>query len=291
MLRAAEPMLETLDLEAKTSRARLAKAFPPLQERLRRLQYELQRAEIPTVVLFEGWDASGKSTVIQRLTQCLDPRAFRQFPGAPPSELEKRYHFLWKYQTRLPEDGQMAFFDHSWYSRVLVERVEKLTPKKQWRLAYGQIGEFERWLADDGQVLVKFFLHISKREQKRRLSKMAKDPVERWKVQKEDWKRNRRYDQWLEAVEEMLAKTDTPHAPWTLVAATDFRHLRLAVFETLVRRLETALEQRRKAPAEVSRTRLAREATRSERQKREREEAALVRSVARDAGLPLEEEA
>ncbi len=284
-------MLETLDLEAAVTRARLARAFPPLQDRLRRLQYELKQAEIPSIVVFEGWDAAGKSTVIQRLTQCLDPRAFRQFPGAPPSELEKRYHFLWKYQVRLPEDGQMAFFDHSWYSRVLVERVEKLTPRKQWKLAYGQIGEFERWLHDDGQVLVKFFLHISKREQKRRLARMEKDPVEHWKVQKEDWRRNRDYAKWLEAVEEMLARTDTPHAPWTLVAATDFRHLRLQVFETLATRLEQALEQRRRAPAEVSRTRLAREATRPERERREREEDALVRDVARQAGLPLEDEA
>lgn len=283
-------MLETLDLDATLARARLKRLLPPLQERLRRLQYELKQADIPTIVLFEGWDGAGKSTVIQRLTQGLDPRAFRQYPGAPPSELEQRYHFLWKYQVRLPEDGQMAFFDHSWYSRVLVERVEKLTPKKQWRLAYGHINEFERWLCDDGQVLVKFFLHISKREQRRRLGAMERNPVERWKVQKEDWRRNKRYEEWLEAAEELLAKTDTPQAPWTLVPATDFRHLRLVVFETLVARLERALEQRRKSPAEVSRTRVAREATREQRAQREREEEALVRSVARDAGMPLEEE-
>jgi polyphosphate kinase 2 (PPK2 family) len=284
-------MLETLDLDATLARARLKHLLPPLQERLRRLQYELKQAEIPTLVLFEGWDGAGKSSIIQRLTQGLDPRAFRQYPGAPPSELEQRYHFLWKYQVRLPEDGQMAFFDHSWYSRVLVERVEKLTPKKQWRLAYGQINEFERWLCDDGQVLVKFFLHISKREQRRRLEAMERNPVERWKVQKEDWRRNRRYDKWLRAVEDMLAKTDTPQAPWTLVAASDFRHLRLLVFETLVARLERALEQRRRSPAEVSRTRGAREATRQQRAQREREEDALVRSVAREAGMPLEDEA
>jgi polyphosphate kinase 2 (PPK2 family) len=125
-------MLETLDLRASCPRPRLKRELPGLQERLRRLQYELREAELATIVLFEGWDAAGKSTVIQRLTQCLDPRGFRQFPGAPPSELEQRYHFLWRYETRLPEDGQMAFFDHSWYSRVLVERVERFVTKKQW---------------------------------------------------------------------------------------------------------------------------------------------------------------
>jgi AMP-polyphosphate phosphotransferase len=283
-------MLETLDLRASCPRARLKRELPGLQERLRLLQYELREAELPTVVLFEGWDAAGKSTVIQRLTRCLDPRAFRQFPGAPPSELEQRYHFLWKYQVHLPEDGQIAFFDHSWYSRVLVERVEKFVPKTLWKKAFGQINELERWLAEDGQVVVKFFLHISRKEQRRRLRSMEKDALERWKVQKEDWRRNERYGDWVVAIEEMLARTDTPHAPWTVVAATDFRHLRLTVFRTLVERMEEALRQRRAAPAEVSRTSLARAATRGARERRDREEATLVRSVAREAGLPIEEE-
>ena len=283
-------MLETLDLRASCPRARLKRELPGLQERLRRLQYELREAELPTVVLFEGWDAAGKSTVIQRLTRCLDPRGFRQFPGAPPSELEQRYHFLWKYQVRLPEDGQIAFFDHSWYSRVLVERVEKFVPKKLWKKAFGQINELERWLAEDGQVVVKFLLHISRKEQRRRLRAMEKDPLERWKVQKEDWRRNERYKDWVVAIEEMLTRTDTPHAPWTVVAATDFRHLRLTVFRTLVERMEEALRHRRAAPAEVSRTSLAQASTRGARERRDREEATLVRSVASEAGMPIEEE-
>jgi polyphosphate kinase 2 (PPK2 family) len=283
-------MLETLDLRASCPRPRLKRELPGLQERLRRLQYELREAELATVVLFEGWDAAGKSTVIQRLTQCLDPRGFRQFPGAPPSELEQRYHFLWRYETRLPEDGQMAFFDHSWYSRVLVERVERFVTKKQWKPAFGQINELERWLTEDGQLLVKFFLHISRKEQRRRLKRMEKDPLERWKVQREDWRRNERYDDWVSAVEEMLSRTATPRAPWTLVAATDFRHLRLTVFRTLVERMEAALRHRREAPAEVSRTSLAQAATRGERERRSRESATLARSVARDAGLPIDEE-
>ena len=115
-------MLEALDLGRTLARAEYQRTFPALQERLRRLQYALLDAEVPTVVLFEGWDAAGKSSVIQRLTEKLDPRAFRAWPGAPPSELEQRYHFLWRYQVRLPEDGHMVLFDHSWYGRVLVER-------------------------------------------------------------------------------------------------------------------------------------------------------------------------
>ncbi len=282
-------MLETADLSRSVSRERYRREFPPLQERLRQLQYALKDAEIPTLVVFEGWDAAGKSSVIQRLTEKLDPRAFRHSPGSPPSELERRYHFLWRYQMQLPEDGQMAFFDHSWFSRVLVERVEKLTPKRQWRLAFAQINEFERWLAADGQLLVKFFLHISKSEQKKRLKRMEKDEVEHWKVQKEDWRRNRHYDEWREAIEEMLAKTHSPHAPWSVVAAADFRWLRLQVFGTLVARMEEALRRRQSAPADVSRSLLARAATRAAREKRAAEERELVEATARDAGLPLDE--
>jgi polyphosphate kinase 2 (PPK2 family) len=283
-------MLEAVDLDRKLSRERYQKVFPDLQERLHRLQYQLRDAEIPTIVVFEGWDASGKGSVIQRLTERLDPRAFRAYPGSPPSELEHRYHWLWRYQVRLPEDGQIALFDHSWYGRVLVERVEKLVRKGVWRAAFEQIDQFERWLADDGQVLVKFFFHISRKEQRRRLERMERDPRERWKVQREDWRRNRRYDEWVEATEEMLSRTDTPHAPWTVVEATDARWTRTRVFEVLVRQMERALERRQGAPAAVSRTQLAAYTMREERAKRAHDDLARVRSVAEQAGLPIEED-
>ena len=283
-------MLDTIDLGRSLSRTRYQKVFPGLQERIRQLQYRLRDAEIPTLVVFEGWDAAGKGSVIQRLTGGLDPRAFRAYPASPPSELERRYHWLWRYQIRLPEDGHMALFDHSWYGRVLVERVDKVVRKKVWREAYEQINAFERWLADDGQVLLKFFFHISRAEQGRRLKEMEKDPLQRWKVAKEDWRRNRHYDRWVEAGEEMLTRTDTPYAPWTIVEATDARWARVKVFETLIRRMEETLGRRKETPAAVSRTRLAEEATRAERARREQEGLARARSVAQEAGLPMEEE-
>jgi AMP-polyphosphate phosphotransferase len=282
-------VLEEVDLGRSLGKSEYRRVFPDLQERLRRLQYALLEAEIPTVVIFEGWDASGKGTVIQRLTERLDPRAFRVHPGAPPSELEQRYHFLWRYQLRLPEDGHMVLFDHSWYGRVLVDRMEKWVKRKVWSAGYAQICQFERWLADDGQVLVKFWFHISKDEQRRRLEAMQDDPKERWKIRKEDLRRNRRYRRWLPAVEEMLARTDTPSSPWTVVPATDERFTRVAVFETLVARMEEALARRRQAPGVVSRTHLAETALHDERARRKAEELALVRSVAEDAGMPLED--
>jgi polyphosphate kinase 2 (PPK2 family) len=282
-------VLEAVDLDRKLSRTEYQQVFPALQERLRQLQYALKDAEVPTVLLFEGWDAAGKGTVIQRLSEKLDPRAFRAWPGAPPSELERRYHWLWRYQLRLPEDGHMALFDHSWYGRVLVERVEKVVKKKVWRQAYDQINELERWLRDDGQVVVKLFFHISRKEQRRRLEKMERDRAERWRVQPEDWRRNRRYDEWVEAIEGMLDRTDTPACPWTVVEATDARWTRVKVFRTIVDRMEEALRRRQESPEAVSRTQAARQATREDREHREREGQALVRSVAADAGLPLED--
>ena len=183
----------------------------------------------------------------------------------------------------------MVLFDHSWYGRVLVDRVEKWVKRKVWSQAYAQIVEFERWLADDGQVLVKFWFHISQKEQRRRLKRMQEDRAERWKVQKEDLRRNRRYDQWLEAVEEMLSRTDAPASPWTVVEATDPRWTRVKVFETLIARMEEALARRQQAPGLVSRTHLAREALHDQRARRDAEEQALVRSVAKDAGMPIED--
>ena len=166
-------MLETIDLSKKLRRDRYKRLVVGLRERLRRLQYDLLQAEVPTVLVFEGWAASGTEDIIRRITGRVDPRAFEVHPAAPPSILEKRYHFLWRFQTRLPEDGHMALFDHSWYRRVLLERIEKRVKKRVWRRAYEQINQFERWLADDGQVLVKLWFHISKKQQRRRLERLG----------------------------------------------------------------------------------------------------------------------
>jgi polyphosphate kinase 2 (PPK2 family) len=282
-------VLETVDLSLRLTKARYQELFAPLQERLRQLQYRLLEAEVPTVIVFEGWDAAGKGSTIQQLSGRLDPRAFRAWPGSAPSDLERRYHFLWRYQVKLPDDGHMVLFDHSWYGRVLVERVEKHARKREWRAAYDQINEFERWLVDDSQVLVKLFLHISQEEQRRRLRAMKKDPAERWKLAPEDWRRNKRYDRWARAADEMLTRTHTEWAPWTVVEATDARWTRVKVFETLVARMEAALQRRQGAPADVSRTRAAAVATRSDRERHDRDAMRLAAVEAGGAGLPLQE--
>jgi AMP-polyphosphate phosphotransferase len=258
-------MLEKVDLKKQLTKPVYTKKMNELQERLRLLQYAAQKAEVAVVVCLEGWDTAGKGAVIKKLTERLDPRLFRVLSGSAPSPLEQRYHFLWRYQIALPNDGQMAVFDHSWYGRVLVERCDKLTPKKVWREAYQQINEFERWLTDDGQVLVKLWMHIGKKEQKKRFRAALKDPLLRWKITKEYKRHHRQYDRWVEAVEEMLAKTDSPHAPWTVIEANDLRWARARVFETLIERLEQALARRKALPAQVSRTAAAAAATQKDR--------------------------
>ena len=281
-------MLETLDLKKKLSKPAYSKRMKELQERLRQLQYAARDAEVPVVVCLEGWDTAGKGAMVKKLTERLDPRLFRVHPGTEPTPLEQRYHFLWRYQVELPNDGEMAVFDHSWYGRVLVERCDKIVKKKLWRQAYQQINEFERWLTDDGQVLIKFWLHISRKEQSRRFKDCLKDPLLRWKITKQYKRHHRQYDRWLDAVEEMLAKTDSPHAPWTVIEANDLRWARARVFQTLVERIEQALERRKAMPALVSRTAAAVAATRKVRAERAARDAELARAEEKktEAGKP-----
>ena len=277
------PMLETVDLKKAITKAAYTKRINELQEQLRRLQYEIKQSEIPVTLCLEGWDSSGKGTIIKKLTERLDPRLFKVHPGTPPNELERKYHFLWRYQIALPNDGEMAVFDHSWYSRVLVERCDKLTKKKDWNAAFQQISEFERWLADDGQIIVKFWLHISKKEQAKRFCADLKDPLRKWKITDEYKRHHKQYGKWTEAVEEMLSRTDTPHAPWTLVEATDTHWSRIRIFETLITRMEEALRRANENPLGVSRRQAASAARKAMQAKRKEQEHAMAQAEEKKA--------
>lgn len=271
-------MLETVDLKSQLAKAAYSKRIAELQEELRRLQYAAKEAEVPIIICLEGWDTAGKGQTIKKLTERLDPRLYRVFSGSAPTELEQRHHFLWRYQLQLPNDGELAVFDHSWYGCVLVERVDGLAKKRVWRAAYQQINEFERWLADDGQVVLKFFLHISKKEQKKRFKKAEKDPLLRWKITKEYKRHHREYGRWVKAIEDMLARTDTPHAPWTVVPANDLRFARVRFFETVVARITEELAKRKAMPALVSRTVAAHDATKAARAADSKRDADLART-------------
>ncbi len=237
-------MLEKVDLGKKLSKKEYKARMPYLQNRLYDLQKACWDAQIPSVILFEGWDAAGKGTSINLLTQRLDPRGFKLYAVQAPRTYELHMPWLWRFWLKLPNYGQMAIFDRSWYGRVLVERLEELTPEREWRVAYLDIVNFERTIADDGYVLIKFFLHISAKEQARRFKKLEADPLESWHVQPEDWEHHRKYDLYLVAIEEMLARTETEWGPWTIVEATSRYWARVRIFETIVFRLEEALQKR-----------------------------------------------
>ena len=237
-------MLEKVDLSRKLPKAEYKVQIPRLQRRLYDLEKACWDAKIPSVIIFEGWDAAGKGTSINLLMSRLDPRGFKLYPIQAPRTFETHLPWLWRFWLKLPNYGEMAGFDRSWYGRVLVERVEGLTPVREWRKGYRDIHDFERTIADDGYVVIKFWLHISKKEQKRRFKMLEKDPLKSWHVQPEDWEHHRKYNEYLLAVEEMLERTDTEWGPWTIVEATNKRWARVKIFQTIIQRLEEALDER-----------------------------------------------
>jgi polyphosphate kinase 2 (PPK2 family) len=251
-------LLDTFDLTKKLSRDEEARRLSAAQDRLLYLRllaggiYDASGVLGPPLCLvFEGWDASGKGGAIKRVVEPLDPRHVRVVSIAAPTYDEKRHHFLTRFWPQLPGWGGMGVLDRSWYGRVLVERVEGFATEDQWRRAYDEIKSFERMLTDEGMVLVKFWMHISHDEQLRRFTAREQEPVKRWKLTEEDWRNREKRTEYESAVTEMLERTDTSFAPWTVVEANDKRHARVKVVETVVESLERGL---RRAGIEVEET-------------------------------------
>ena len=234
-------MLDKLDLNQELERKTYKRIMPLLTERLYAVQKASWDAHIPVVILFEGWDAAGKGTSIQKLTSPLDPRGYKLYPIRAARTYEKKRPWLWRFWLKLPARGEWAIFDRSWYGRVQVERVEGLIPESEWRRAYRDIVDFERTLADDGHLIIKFFMHISKQEQKRRFNKLLKDPLTAWHVSPEDWDHHYRYDDWLLAYEEAFERTESEWGPWTIVEATEKRYTMAKIIRTVVFALEERL--------------------------------------------------
>ena len=239
--------LEHVDLSLKMSRAESERRLEALERRL--LQLRLLSGGLigdgrlgPALcVLFEGWDASGKGGAIKRLVAGLDPRHVRVQSYAAPTEREKRHHFLWRFYPNLPGAGGMAVFDRSWYGRVLVERVEGFATEPEWRRAYDEIVAFEKGLVTEGMILVKFWLHISNGEQLRRFESRRDDPLRCWKLTDDDWRNREKRPAYVQAVDEMLTRTDHSNARWDVVAAESKHYARVKVVGTVVHHLEHGL--------------------------------------------------
>lgn len=219
-------------------REQLASAQAQLAELARRAVWR----GIPLVVVFEGHDAAGKGGSIHRLTSALDARTYRVHSIAAPSEQELRYPWQWRFWQRLPTDGSVAVFDRSWYGRVLVERVESLIDEPEWRLGYHQIVDFEDQLLSHGAVLVKLFMAIDSGEQLKRFNARSVTPHKQHKLTDEDWRNRARWDDYQQAIDDMLSATHRSEAPWKLVDANDKRRARLAVLHEVTARLADRLQ-------------------------------------------------
>ena len=214
-----------------------------LQKRLAELHSELYRLRIPVVIGFEGWDAGGKGGAIKRLTSNLDPRGYRVNPTAAPNDIEKVHHYLWRFWNSVPKAGHIAIFDRTWYGRVMVERIEGFCSEAEWRRAYQEINEMESHMANAGAVVLKFWLHIDKDEQERRFRERQANPAKQWKITDEDWRNREKWDQYEEAVNEMLIRTSTTYAPWIVVEGNDKRYARVKVLQTVVDALEKKVKE------------------------------------------------
>jgi len=246
--------LDELDLSLKLSKDEEAKRLKAGWKRLEALRLALG-AKLPgyglgppVLALFEGWDASGKGGAIRRLVAPLDMRHVRVAQFAAPTDDEKRHHYLWRFWPKLPGWGGMAVFDRSWYGRVLVERVEGFATSQQWQRAYAELVDLERTLHAEGMVVIKFFMHLSETEQLRRFEERRDNPLKSWKLTPDDWENRRKRPQYLEAVEDMLDRTDHDAAPWDPIEAEDKKYARVKVVETVIERVEQGMRAQRIEP-------------------------------------------
>ena len=241
--------LDEADLTLSLSKDEEAPGLKREGERLAQLRLTLggligaQKLGPPLVVVCEGWDASGKGGAIKRLVAPLDPRHVRVAQFAAPSEDEKRHHFLGRFWPALPGWGGMTVFDRSWYGRVLVERVEGFATEAEWTRAYEEIERFESGLAEEGATIVKLWLQISSDEQLKRFEARAQNPLKTWKLTEEDWRNREKRTLYEAAVEEMLERTDRPHAPWRVVPAESKRFARVETIRLVNEAIEAGMRR------------------------------------------------
>ncbi len=232
-----EAMNHSLSIDPDDYKHKLKK----LQRRLFRLENLMFQARIPLIVMYEGWDAAGKGGNIKRVAQALDARAYTIIPSPAPTKPELAHPHLWRYWTRLPKAGHVGMFDRSWYGRVLVERVEEITPPERWAQGYDEINEFEHDLVDWGAILLKFWVDVSDEEQLARFQARQEDPAKQWKITPDDWRNREKYPQYKSAIDDMFRLTSTTYAPWTVLESDDKKHARIKALKIIVEALEERL--------------------------------------------------
>lgn len=231
-------LLKTCKAQKKGCSGDFKNEIQRLQLKMLRIQQGVWHKRSRAVIIFEGFDAAGKGGAIRKLTEILDPRGFRVHPIGPPSLDEQGKHWLYRFWSLLPSPGTIAVFDRSWYGRVLVERVDELTGRENWKRAFNEINEFEKMLQDDGVDLIKIFLSITKDEQLKRFEERLKDPYKQWKLSKADIQARKKWDQYVEAVDDLFKRTNLRSAQWHLVPADNKPYARKEVLRIVTSELK-----------------------------------------------------
>ena len=237
-----ESVLKKVDLSKRLDRETYEKKLDELQKKLTLLHSEIYAKRIPVVLAFEGWDAGGKGGAIKRLTRALDPRGYTVNPTSSPNDIERAHHYLWRFWTKMPKDGHIAIFDRTWYGRVMVERIEGFCTTQEWQRAFKEMNQMEQQLVNHGAIVIKFWMHIDKEEQERRFKERQENPDKQWKITDEDWRNREKWDQYEDAVNEMLKKTSTAYAPWHILESVDKKYARIKALKIVIKEIEKALK-------------------------------------------------
>ncbi len=227
----------SLSLDKQSYRSQLKKQ----QERLARLARAAVEKQVSTIVLLEGWDAAGKGGLIRRMIPAMDARHYQIIPIAAPTDEERAHHYLWRFWRHIPRAGNVTIYDRSWYGRVLVERIEGFTHREDWMRGYTEINDFEEQLSESGTVLLKYWVHIDKDEQLRRFKEREQISFKQYKITDEDYRNREKWEAYEHAVNDMVERTSTEYAPWTLIEGNDKRYARVKALKELNDRLEKRL--------------------------------------------------
>lgn len=236
------PTLDQVSLDQDISDQEYEERLEELQDKLEKLNNRVYKQGIPIVIAYEGWDAAGKGGNIRRVTHAFDARGCNVYPIKSPSPEEKAKHYLWRFSTKLPKTSHLSIFDRSWYGRVLVERVEGYCKENDWKRAYNEINEFEKWISDWGAIVIKFWIQIDKDTQLKRFEERQADPEKLWKITDEDWRNREKWDDYEIAVNEMLQKTSTPYAPWHIIESNSKKYARIKTLEIVLDAIEDKLK-------------------------------------------------
>lgn len=233
--------LDSVDLSKSLNKKEYKKELEKLQNKISDLHHELYTRRIPVIIAYEGWDAGGKGGNIRRVVERMDPRGYDVVPVAAPNDIEKSKHYLWRFWRAFPRYGHVSIFDRTWYGRVLVERVEKFATKYEWKRAYQEIVDMETQWVNNGAIILKFWLQISKDEQLKRFKERENTPSKKWKITEEDWRNRKKWNEYKDAIEEMISRTSTNSCPWHVVPANDKYYARIFVLRKIIKEIEKKL--------------------------------------------------